>query len=167
MYATAMADSYASVTSRCGSSQFATSAWAVGTTPNPPMARNNRARSGRYLPAALDGDISMRTVHAPRIEIPVRYTACQAGEHRKMVRWREWQQRRWQAVLERRQNVAPLRKTKNGQLVPAVSPPMSDFADVSRFVRETTQDGDVLCFFDPSLAPSINLFSHLLPLECI
>lgn len=33
---------------------------------------------------------------------------------RKRLRRCEWQQRRWQKLLHKRQNIAPARKTKNG-----------------------------------------------------
>jgi hypothetical protein len=35
---------------------------------------------------------------------------------RKRLRRCEWQLRRWQKLLHRRQNMAPARKTKNGHL---------------------------------------------------
>lgn len=35
---------------------------------------------------------------------------------RKRLRRREWQLKRWQAELERRQNIEPVRKMKNGHL---------------------------------------------------
>lgn len=34
-----------------------------------------------------------------------------------MFKWWEWQQKRWQVLLERRQNIEPARNTKNGHRV--------------------------------------------------